>query len=303
MKVRHLMVTLLAIGGLPGCGSPATRAARADSVRLAERAARLDSAMAHPDDLAPEKPVALWKLPESLKELSGLALMRDGRLLTHGDEKGRVFEIDYRRGVITKQFTIGSPMVHGDFESITVVRDSILLLTSDGRIFRFRDGADKGTVPFTTTDTRLGARCEFEGMTFDSTANALVLACKTVHDQSLKGSLVLFVVPLGGDSTGAVAAPTMVQLSLADIPEAAEWGGFHPSDITIDPLNGNYLLIAGIEQAMVEVTPKGELVFARALPKGHEQPEGVAITKDHLLIISDEAKKGPARITIYPWQR
>ena len=43
------------------------------------------------------------------------------------------------------------------------------------------------------------------------------------------------------------------------------------------------------------------MVFARPLPPGHEQAEGVVITKDHILIVSDEAKGGPALITLYRW--
>jgi hypothetical protein len=42
-------------------------------------------------------------------------------------------------------------------------------------------------------------------------------------------------------------------------------------------------------------------VFARKLPGGHDQPESVAITRDSILIIGDEAQRRPAVITLYPW--
>ena len=76
---------------------------------------------------------------------------------------------------------------------------------------------------------------------------------------------------------------------------------FHPSDITIDPFTGDYVLISGIEKAIVEITPDGHVVFARKLPPGHDQPESVAITKDSILIIGDEAKQRPAILTLYRW--
>jgi len=79
------------------------------------------------------------------------------------------------------------------------------------------------------------------------------------------------------------------------------WDHFHPSDITIDPFNGNYVLIASREQALVEITPAGEVVFSRPLPGAHGQAEGVAITRDSILIISDEKSTGPAAITLYRW--
>jgi uncharacterized protein YjiK len=59
-----------------------------------------------------------------------------------------------------------------------------------------------------------------------------------------------------------------------------------------------------MEKAMVEITPKGDVVFARSLHGRHAQPEGVAITKDGLLLISDEAGKrsgSPAALTVYRW--
>lgn len=273
----------------------------ADSLIMHERATRFERALADSSH-DPEKPMALWKLPAMLKELSGLAFTRDGRLLTHGDERGKVFEVDYRRGVIIKSFTVGSPtMVHGDFEAITVVGDSVLLLTSDGLIYHFREGANGTTVPFTLYDTGLGQRCEFEAMTFDSTANGLLLACKIVHEKALKGQLVIFRVPLGtaGDSAGP-------GVSMLSIPEERLLSGkghrsFHTSDMAINPVNGNYVLIASIEKEMLEVTPAGEVVALTPLPKGHDQPEGLAISPGHFMAISDEAKGNAARLTLYRW--
>jgi hypothetical protein len=53
----------------------------------------------------------------------------------------------------------------------------------------------------------------------------------------------------------------------------------------------------------VEVSASGAVVSARSLPPGHEQAEGVAITRDDLLVISDEAKGVPAMITVYRLSR
>jgi uncharacterized protein YjiK len=60
-------------------------------------------------------------------------------------------------------------------------------------------------------------------------------------------------------------------------------------------------LVAAREQALIEITPAGDVVFARPLPGVHEQAEGVAITPDSILIISDERVTGPAVITLYRW--
>ena len=79
------------------------------------------------------------------------------------------------------------------------------------------------------------------------------------------------------------------------------WTGLHPSDITIDPVSGHYVLVAAEERALIEITPAGELVFARPLPDALNHAEGVAITKDSILIISTEAGRRSAAVTLYRW--
>ena len=138
-------------------------------------------------------------------------------------------------------------------------------------------------------DTRLGHECEFEGVAFDPNLNALLLACKNVRTKGpLRDSLVIYRWKLpdgGGTGSPQLAVP------LSEIIGANGWKGLHPSDITIDPFSGNYVLVAGEEKALIEITPAGEVVSLRPLPGSLEHTEGVAITPDSLLILSDEAGK------------
>jgi hypothetical protein len=73
-----------------------------------------------------------WKLPKRLKEISGLALTPDERLLAITDEQAVVYELDYAEGRVIKSFWLGDPIVRGDFEGIAVLEDTVWLLTSDG---------------------------------------------------------------------------------------------------------------------------------------------------------------------------
>lgn len=279
-----------------------------DSALLAERQARLQQKLAHPDSGAVDAPIARWELPATLSEISGLALTADGRLLAHGDDRGKVFEVDYRRGVVVKEFTLGNPAAQADFEAITLVGDTVVLLASNGVLYEFAEGGNGKSVEYLTRDTGLGEKCEFEGVAYDATLKSLLLACKTVHDKALKDSLIIYRWPLPAASDIGKAKRKNKTLSYLAVPLARiigsnDWTELQPSDITIDPFNGNYVLIASRERALFEITPAGAVVFARPLPPGHDQAEGVAITKDSILIISDEAKGGPALITLYRWPR
>ncbi len=263
------------------------------------RSARLVQALAHHDTSGGRAtPLARWVLPHALQEISGLALTSDGRLLVHGDELGVVWEIDYRRGVLVKRFALGNELLKGDFEGIAVANDELFMLASNGKLYEFREGADGAHVAYKVHDTGLKQQCEFEGVAFDPAINSLLLACKHVDDKDLRDALVIYRWSLQSDSGTRLSRLTV---PLAGVIGSNGWTNMEPSDISVDPLTGNYVLVASLQRALLEVTPTGAMVFARPLPAMHQQPEGVAITKDSMLIVSDEARQGPALITLYRW--
>lgn len=263
------------------------------------RAARLDAALAdHDSTIARAAPLAQWLLPHALQEISGLALTDDGRLLVHDDELGQVWEIDYRRGVLVKRFSLGKGVLKGDFEGIAIANGMVYLMASNGSLYEFVEGANGAKVDYTVFDTGLKKKCEFEGLAFDPAINSLLLACKEVHSKDLRDALVIYRWSLTRDTAARLSQLTV---PLAGILGTNGWKGLHPTDISIDPLTGNYVLIASPEKALVSITPAGVVVFAHPLPGSHDQPEGLAITKDAILIVSDEAGRRPGVITLYRW--
>ncbi len=298
MRPALMVAALLGLGASgTACRAPGgADAARADSARLAERVARLDRALASPDSGRSGAPIARWTLPGSLAEISGLALTPDARLLAHNDESARVFEIDYRRGIIVKRFRLGDKGVHADFEGITVAGDKVYMLSSDGRIFEFLEGPPDGSVEYTVHDTKLGKECEFEGVAFDPSINSLLMACKNVGTPKLKDFLVIYRWKLADSGDSRISELTV---PMNQVIGTNDWKEFKPSDITVDPSSGNYVLVSAQQKALVELTPAGAVVSVRPLPDGHDMAEGLAITKDGILILSDESVRGPAAITLY----
>ena len=225
---------LVACVAASACRQPdPARAARADSGVLAQRETRLERSLSQADTAAPDstadrKAIARWVLPRNLAELSGIALTHDGRLLAHGDEKAQVSEIDYRRGIVTKQFVVGHPTVKADLEAITVADGFVYLLASNGTLYEFHEGANGERVDYTTRDTRLGKECEFEGLAFDSTLNSLLLACKQVGTKHLKDDLVIYRWKLegSGDRLSRLTVP-LKDIRRTDRREAIPSVGHH----------------------------------------------------------------------------
>ncbi len=295
---RSAWIALYLLAGSACRSSPddAVAAILGSSTAIA-RESRLKNALSIADSAAdPDTPLARWVLPRALREVSGLALTRDGRLLVHGDENGQVWEVDYRRGVLLKRFSIGTEIVTADFEGITTAHDLIWLLASNGTLYEFREGANDAHVEYRKHDTDLKKMCEFEGLAFDSTLNALLLACKNIHEKRDRNAIVVYRWSLKGDSADRLSR---LMVPVINIRGENPWTSLQISDITVDPSTGNYVLLASKERALIAITPTGEAVFARALPAHHEQPEGIAVTKDHVLIVSDEAAKASAIVTLY----
>lgn len=295
---------------LAGCRSGEPRQ-KGDQSELESRAARferltgLDSGVVDSASVAADsaqgvrkfgEPVARWVMPPTLMEISGLGLTEDGRLLGHDDERGVIYEIDYRRGVLLKQFLMGNRMVHADFEGIATANGRIYLLESNGDLYEMSEGEKGEHVDYTKHDTGLGSECEFEGLAYAPTINSLLMACKNTDLDGVGDDVVIYRWSLG---SGVNQRLSRIQVGFSELSRGQDWKKFQPSGIAVDPRSGNYVILASIQNALAEVTPTGEVIWAASLPPGHDQAEGIEITRQGILMLSDEAKNHPGIITLY----
>ena len=294
---------LALLGAVVACTASCRKTPQAKAEQLhsleAVRQRQLERRIAAADgNRTKDAPLAMWIMPPELREISGLTLLANGHVLTHDDEIGVVYEIDPKTGIILKHFELdGKP--RGDFEAITTAGSDVYLLESNGKLFKFKEGEDGGHVPYTTFDTRLGHECEFESVAFEPDSSRLLLACKNVKSKSLKGQLVIYRLPLPITDTSTLS---IMSVPMADVVGTNRWKKFQPADMAIDPTTKNYVMVGSLEKGIVEITPGGEVVRSEPLPKGHNQAEGVAITPDGILIVSDEATHKPAAMTLYRWR-
>ena len=178
----------------------AAQAREVQATRQRQLERRIAEADANPTKALP---LAMWLMPPELHEISGLALISRGTVLTHDDNVGRVYEIDPKTGILLKAFSLsGNP--RGDFEAIAIAGSDIYLMTSNGRLFRFKEGADAQHVPYLMFDTGLGKQYEFESLTYEADSSRLVMVCKRNLNKSAPHELVIY--PGQGHSlTGAAA--------------------------------------------------------------------------------------------------
>jgi uncharacterized protein YjiK len=295
---RGLVLLLCAMPCLAACReTPKARAAELQKVAAARKqeiARRIATADANPDK---NIPLAMWIMPPQLREISGLVLTSRGTVLTHDDNAGRVSEIDPKTGILIKSFSLLGNQKE-DFEAITIAGNDIYLMASDGKLFRFREGADGQQVQFIMFDTGLGKQCEFESLAYEADSTRLVMVCKRILDKKVPQDLVIYRMPLPLNR----ATFSVLHVPLHEVVGSNKWKNFRPSDITIDPFTKNYVIIASHEKGLLVLTPDGDVVRSEPLPGDHRQPEGVAITNDSILLVSDEENVKPAAITLYKWR-
>jgi uncharacterized protein YjiK len=295
---RRLALVAGAVASLAACESKKEKD-REILTGLKRRENRLVTRLAQADKRNDDVPVAKWIMPSDLKEISGIAMTPDGRLLAHDDELSRIFEIDPRRGVIVKSFLFGTGL-RGDFEGITVAGPNIWVIKSNGKLYSFHEGENGTRVPYASFDTKLGKECEFEGIAYQADSSWLVLPCKNARGKGLDDELVIYRWRIGSDASTGI---TRLEIPLSEAVGNNKWKRFRASDITIDPVTGDYVMISSLEHGLIVMRPDGEVIESRSLPGKHHQAEGVAITKDSILIISDEASSKPPAITLYRWRR
>jgi len=297
MTGRHVFALLFALPIVAGCReTPRAKAAQLAKVTQARRSEFNKRLAAVNASTQKDAPIAQWLMPAQLREISGMAMTSRGTVLAHDDNAGRISEIDPKTGVLLRGFSLNGNQKE-DFEAIAIAVNDIYLMASDGKLFRFREGADGQQVNFIVFNPGLKKECEFEGLAYEVDSTRLVMACKRLLDDKGSKELLLYRLPLPLNRSTISA----IHVPIQDVVGTNPWKGFRPSDITIDPFTHNYVIISSKEQGLVVLTPDGDVVRSVPLPGDHRQAEGVAITRDSILLISDESNVKPATITAYKW--
>ena len=247
---------------------------------------------------------AAWqeKLPAGLAEISGLAFGPDGRLFTHGDERGIVWRYDLENRRPAGRFGIGDDgrVIYADFEDITVVGERLFLVTGAGAIYEGRIAPDGRVGRAARRIQGLGRACEVEGMTWDPDSKALLLLCKNTYSKLWKDQVVILAV---SPDTWRFERQPRILVPQHHLERVTGEKRFSGSGLTRHPRTGTFLMIAGPQRAFAEVGRRGEVLGGGRLDRHrHRQPEGIAVAPDLTLLISDEASKGPAVITAYGYR-
>lgn len=238
-------------------------------------------------------PVAVWRLPNELREVSGLGASEEGVLYAHSDEAGRLLQLDGGTGKVVRRLTLqGTPK--DDFEGLALTPENAVLMTSGGRLYTF--GLASGTLatPYRIIETGLGRSCELEGLAWDPSGGFLLLPCKAGRVPATMAGLTIHRWSLAQ----AKPAPSIV-VSPQELARVAGTPRIRATGIDVDPVTGTMMVLSSRPRMLLSVGSEGRVKGVRRLrERDHPQPEGLAITRD-AVYIGDEGVGRQGTITVY----
>ncbi|MEQ9662243.1 MAG: hypothetical protein RLN87_06820 [Parasphingopyxis sp.] len=236
-------------------------------------------------------------LPDSLREISGLASASADSVFAHDDERGIVHEISVDDGEVIRSFALGNPAIEADFEGIAADGNRLWIITSEGAIFAFRAGANGTHVAYEEYESGVGDYCEIEGLSLSPNPDSLLIACKRMLQGPRRGTLVIY--EWDTRRRRPVDTPWR-EIGLAEA-LGEESGEFAPSGIEWLPDYNQILVIAARGRSMLVLDEGGRIVSRHRISAGrHPQPEGVTVVGSNRLVIADEGPVGTrGQIAVY----
>ncbi|MEM1119761.1 MAG: SdiA-regulated domain-containing protein, partial [Bacteroidota bacterium] len=253
-----------------------------------------------------DEPIAEFKLPNKLKEISGLGIDPTGQYLyAVQDEEGDLFVIDTQKGEVVEE---GKFHKDGDYEGVEFVNDRVFVVKSSGNLYE--------VVNFLKKDQELikhkfdfHKNSDIEGLGYDPLANRLLVSCKGKagkgDDYEFKkgifavdlDSMQLSKEPIYTISVEAVKHFLEVHNTLEKIDklvklfQPGEEFIFGPSGLAVHPKTGEIYITSSVGKLLVVLDRTGHIQHMVKLKKKiHPQPEGIVFAADGTLYISNEGK-------------
>lgn len=258
-------------------------------------------------------PDALFILPDTLHEISGLISVDSAHFACIQDENGILFIYNAVDNKIVNQYTFN---IDGDYEGIARVGKTVYVLRSDGTLFEIPD--------YTTSNNHIAHTTGIpannnEGLCYDEHNNRLLIAAKgkTGKGPEFKNKRVIYGFDL--DSKKLSKNP-VIEFDLSKIKKAAlhlepeipvrfkkkskiadPVIRFRTSAIGIHPITGKLYLLSASDYLLFIFNLQGEILHVEKLnPELFNKAEGITFFENGDMLITNEGQKGkPTLLRFY----
>lgn len=262
------------------------------------------------------QPDKVLELPDSLREISGIAFINDSTVACVQDENGILFIYDIKNNFIKERYPFHAD---GDYEGIAIAYNYIYILRSDGKLFEISDYSSKKikTKSYTT-----GVPADNnEGLCFDRNTKSLLIGCKNkiIDADAEKNARQIYrfdwekkelhknpTYALTVDD--AMAYARKKNLNMGDIGANKKGKNkntfkFNISAIALHPKTGNLYILNAADHAIFVVDETSTIKEIKLLdPVLFNKPEGITFTPNGDMYITNEGQEGKARILYFKYR-
>ncbi|HEY2347864.1 MAG TPA: SdiA-regulated domain-containing protein [Puia sp.] len=229
-----------------------------------------------------------FNMPNVLREISGITFDRGiaDTIYAEQDEEGKVFRFSLgKTGMQVTRFG-----KKGDFEDISIFKNYIIMLRSDGVLFTFpiSESRKEETAQVKIFEDLLPAG-EYEGIAADEMTQKIYVLCKHCRNEKTNkwgGGTILKM-----DTSGVLTPSGNFELDIKEIDAMTDSTkiNFHPSALAQNPETREWFILSSVNKLLVTTDPNWKVKSVYPLnPTIFEQPEGIAFDRKQNLYISNE---------------
>jgi DNA-binding beta-propeller fold protein YncE len=269
MMYQRLIRIAVVIGmtaGLAGCGAE-------------------DKKVKTPKEYDLEKPER-FAMPESLLEISGISFNKgkNDTIYAIQDEEGRLFRLGWgKKKQLNTKFSKS-----GDYEDVSILRDRVVVLKSNGSLFSFPiSDAIYEEIDSVIEWQRILPEGEYEGMFGDEASGRVYILCKNCKVDN-NDNVTGYIYQLNGDSLSAAGQFNVDVESIKPFSGKVK-KGFRPSALAKNPVTGEWFMVSAINKLLVVADENWKIKNAYPLNGNtFNQPEGIAFDAAGNMYISNE---------------
>lgn len=238
-----------------------------------------------------------WEMPVELNEISGISWISENKVACVQDEDGIIYIYNLSSELVEKKINFTKS---GDFEGVAVLDSTVFAMESDGKLYEVSNYLTDG-FQVNQYKTSFSGKNNMESLVADATNNRLLFTVKDndPNSEDYKGIYAFNV------KTKSIASLPVVKIPLGDPifkpkkvdDDVESTSNFYPSDIAINPKNGNFYILEAKNPQLLIMDKMGKpLKIHKLHPESFPQPEGLTFSPEGTLYISNEGKNGTANI-------
>jgi uncharacterized protein YjiK len=242
-------------------------------------------------------PSQAWKLPEQLKEISGIVKLGGDSLLAIEDLHASLYFLKLENSgasiITTLPFAVNQKDKF-DIEDVAMISDTIYALWSHASVFKIWDWRTK--IQSREYSTFLDKKNNTEGLAYDPVSGDLLIACKkeSGDEDEKKTTRAVYEFDI---KAGDLKPDPFLLVEKKDFKKfVADKVEFFPSGIAVHPVSHDiYIISTRGNKCIACYSHSGQLKSFEYLDKDLlPQPEGICFDGAANLYISTEGKHGEA---------